>query len=235
MWSSPTARSIPVTVGRMHLRALDALQVCSGVWKDPLVPVRIKVPKTDPCESRRHCVFSWSHAMNLLNDNCHCEDGVLSFAHGNILAEETVPAAVKLHADRLLVRPMEGPSIVPPFATGSVCSWFTVPAGHCSAGVADSVMVLCVAAALGGVWALLCATLEDGLPVAGAMHFPGRFISRTHRRTPDGPCSRVQLPAHGQPQHGEECCLCAWQGAVGGGGLDDCRDGCEGAPRLRRH
>ncbi|EAN98135.1 surface protease GP63, putative [Trypanosoma cruzi] len=155
----------------MHLRVQDALQVCSVVWKGPWVPVRIKTSTTDPCDSRRHCVFSWSHAMNSLNDNRHCEDSVLFFAHGNILAEEAIPAAVQLHADRLLVRPLEGPLIVPPFATSSVCSWFTVPAGHLSAGVAVSVIAQCVAAVLGGVWALPCATLEDGRPVAGAMHF----------------------------------------------------------------
>ncbi|RNC51212.1 surface protease GP63 [Trypanosoma cruzi] len=104
-----------------------------------------------PCDIRRHCGFSWSHAFNSLNENRHCENGVLSSAHGNIVAEETVPTAVKLHEDRLLVRPLEGPLIVSSFATGSVCSRFTVPAGHPSTGVADSVMVQCVAAALGGV------------------------------------------------------------------------------------
>ncbi|RNF05622.1 surface protease GP63 [Trypanosoma cruzi] len=41
-------------------------------------------------------------------------------------------------------------------------------------------------------------------------NLPGRFISRTHRRAPDGLCCRVFLPTHGQPQHGEECCRCAW-------------------------
>ncbi|RNC53374.1 surface protease GP63 [Trypanosoma cruzi] len=72
---------------------------------------------------------------------------------------------------------------------------------------------------------------------------PVSFISRTHRylhrylhrRALVGPCCRVQLPAHGQPEHGEECCRCAWRGVVGGGALDECRDGCEGAPILRRH
>ncbi|RNE99582.1 surface protease GP63 [Trypanosoma cruzi] len=151
MWCAPTARSILVEVGRMHLRAQDALHLCSGVWKDPWVPVRIKTSTTDPCDSRRHCGFSWSHAMNSLNDNRHCEDVFLSSAHGNILAEETVPAAVKLHADHLLVRPLEGPLVVPPLATSGVCSWFTVRDEHRSTGVANSDLVLCVAAVPGGV------------------------------------------------------------------------------------
>ncbi|KAF5217181.1 hypothetical protein ECC02_009949 [Trypanosoma cruzi] len=208
----------------MPLRALDALQVCSGVWKDRRVAVRIKTSKTDPCDIRRHCGFSWSHAMNSLDGAFDCKDDVISSAHGNILAEETVPAAVNPHADRLLVRPLEGPLSVSSFATGSVCGWFTVPDEHRSTGVVNSDMVLCVAAELGGVWALPCVTLEDGRPIAGTMQFAWRFISRTPRRAPVGPRSRVRLPAHGQPQHGEECCRCAWQGAVGGVALGDCRD-----------
>ncbi|RNC40949.1 surface protease GP63 [Trypanosoma cruzi] len=159
----------------MLLRAQDALQVCSGVWRDPWVPIGIKASTKYPCGSRKYCGFSRCYAMNSLNENRHSEDGVPSSAHGNLLAEETVPAAVKLHADRLLVRPLEAPLVVPPFATSSVCSWFTVTDGHCSTGVADSVMVQCVAAASGGVWALLFATLEDGRPVAGAMHFSRPF------------------------------------------------------------
>ncbi|RNF04635.1 surface protease GP63 [Trypanosoma cruzi] len=70
--------------------------------------------------------------MNSLNDICHCEDGVLSSAHGNFLAEETVSAAVKLQADRLLVRPLEGRWLCPhlpraAFAVGSRCLLGIVP------------------------------------------------------------------------------------------------------------
>ncbi|RNC33846.1 surface protease GP63 [Trypanosoma cruzi] len=223
----------------MHLRALDALQLWSFVWSKRWVTVRIKVPSTDPCDSRSHCGFSRCHAMNSSNDNCECEGDVVSSAHGIILENEVVPAAFKLHADRLLVRPLECPLIVPPFATGSVCSRFTVPDGHRSTGAPNSVMVQCVAAAPGGVWAQPFVTLEDGCPVAGAIHIarPFYFTDASPPASPRTwwPCCRVHLPAHGQPQHGDERCLCAWRGAVGGGGLDECRDGSEGAPRLRRH
>ncbi|EAN90849.1 surface protease GP63, putative [Trypanosoma cruzi] len=47
---------------------------------------------------------------------------------------------------------------------------------------------------------------------------PGSFISPTprhpHRRALYDPCARARLPAHGQPQHGEECCLCVRGGAL---------------------
>ncbi|RNF02772.1 surface protease GP63, partial [Trypanosoma cruzi] len=57
MWCAPTARFISFTVGRMHLRAQDALHLCSGVWKDPWVPVRIKTSTTDPCDSNEALRF----------------------------------------------------------------------------------------------------------------------------------------------------------------------------------
>ncbi|KAF8277470.1 surface protease GP63, putative, partial [Trypanosoma cruzi] len=88
--------------------------------------------------------------MNLLTENRHCEGDVVSSAHGDILENEVVTAAVQLHADRPFVQPLEGPLIVPPFATSSVCSWFTVSAGHCSTGVANAGMVRNVAGVRGG-------------------------------------------------------------------------------------
>ncbi|RNF01809.1 surface protease GP63 [Trypanosoma cruzi] len=111
----------------MHLRAQDALQVCSGVWKDRWVPIDIKASTTDPCDSRRHRGFSWSHAMNSSNDSCRCEDDVVSSAHGTVVENEVVPAALHPHADCLLAQSLEGPLTVPPFANGSVCSRFTHP------------------------------------------------------------------------------------------------------------
>ncbi|EKF34323.1 surface protease GP63, putative, partial [Trypanosoma cruzi marinkellei] len=64
---------------------------------------------------------------NSLDGAFCCGNGVVSSAHGNAVAEEVVSAAVKLHADRLLVHPLEAPLVVPSFVTGSVCSLFTVP------------------------------------------------------------------------------------------------------------
>ncbi|RNC38355.1 surface protease GP63 [Trypanosoma cruzi] len=111
----------------MHLRVQDALRVCSGVWKDRQVPIRIKKSKKDLCDIRKDCGFFWRCAVNSLDGAFGCKNGALTFAHENILTEETVPAAVNPHADRLLVRPLEGPLTVSSFATGSVCIRFTHP------------------------------------------------------------------------------------------------------------
>ncbi|RNC34879.1 surface protease GP63 [Trypanosoma cruzi] len=134
---------------------------------DGWMPIRINVSTRDLDDTGKYWISGRYHAMNSLNGNCECEGDVVSSAHGIILENEVVPAAFKLHADRLLVQPLEGPLIVPPFATGSVCSRFTYP--HIAS----------------------CSTVGN---IAGA-----------------------------------------WQSAVGGGALDDFRDGCEDASRLRRH
>ncbi|RNC37870.1 surface protease GP63 [Trypanosoma cruzi] len=116
----------------MHLRAEDALQVWSFVWKDRWVPIGIKASTTDPCDSRSHCVFFWRCTVNSLDGAFGSKNGALTFAHGNLLAEETVPAAFKLHADRLLVQALEGPltaSHLPreAFAVGSRCLLSILP------------------------------------------------------------------------------------------------------------
>ncbi|RNC40370.1 surface protease GP63 [Trypanosoma cruzi] len=175
----------------MHLRAQDALQVWNFVWKDRWVPIGIKALTTDPCDSRSHCVFFWRCTVNSLDGAFGSKNGALTFAHGNLLAEETVPAAFKLHADRLLVQALEGPltaSHLPreAFAVGSRCLLSILPlvfpiltrrsawllrllvCGHCGAPR----------------WRMAVHSLAPcNLPVS--------FISRTHRRAPVGPCSRV--------------------------------------------
>ncbi|RNC38242.1 surface protease GP63 [Trypanosoma cruzi] len=108
-------------------------------------PIRINLSTRDLNDTGKHWISEKYYALNSLNDNCECEGDVVSFAHGIILEDEVIPAAFNPHADRLLVQPLECPLIVPPFATGSVCSRFTVRAGHCSTAVANADMVLSVA------------------------------------------------------------------------------------------
>ncbi|RNE96136.1 surface protease GP63, partial [Trypanosoma conorhini] len=164
--------------------------VLTGRW----APIRIAVSTEDLKETnRKYCGFSRGSKPNLLGDNsADCRSDALSSQQRNALVGGVVPAAVKLHAERLLVRPLEGPLKVPAFAADSVCGQFTVPAAHRTAGVDSADMVLYVAAAPGGVWALPCATLEDGRPIVGAVNlapanlFHGRLATR-HRRARRSP------------------------------------------------
>ncbi|EAN90310.1 surface protease GP63, putative [Trypanosoma cruzi] len=177
-------KSMPVVMKNVPLGTGSASQTYTVIGRNGWAPMRINVSTNDPRNTRKYCSSDHSRVRNLLKGYPECEDNALSSNKRKILIDNVVPAAVKLHADRLLVQPLEGPLVVPPFAAGSVCSRFTVPDEHRSAGVANSDMVLYVAAAPGGVWALPCATLEDGRPFAGVMKiapavlFHGRLATR---------------------------------------------------------
>ncbi|RNF17737.1 surface protease GP63 [Trypanosoma conorhini] len=88
-----------------------------------------------------------------------------------LLTEEILPAAVKLHTDRLRVLPLTAPLLVPRFAEGSsVCKHYTVPEDHHTRGV-DADMVLYVAAGPGFMFGVPCATVGAERPVVGALRF----------------------------------------------------------------
>ncbi|KEG05849.1 surface protease GP63 [Trypanosoma grayi] len=83
------------------------------------------------------------------------------------LTDKILPAAVKLHTDRLRVNPLPIPFIVPEFDKKSLCSSFTVPEDHRAKegkGV-NADMVLYVGAWPGSVFALPCGS---GASRAGA-------------------------------------------------------------------
>ncbi|PWU97361.1 putative surface protease GP63 [Trypanosoma cruzi] len=177
-------KSMPVVMKNVPLGAGSASQIYTVIGGNGWAPIRINVSTNDLHNTSMYCSTDRSYVKNLLTGYEECQGNALSDNKRKILIENVVPAAVKLHADRLLTQPLEGPLIVPPFAAGSVCSRFTVPAEHRTKGVANSDMVLYVAATPGGVWALPCATLEDGRPVVGVMNiapavlFHGRLATR---------------------------------------------------------
>ncbi|EKF99446.1 surface protease GP63, putative, partial [Trypanosoma cruzi] len=177
-------KSMPVVMKNVPLGTGSASQTYTIIGGNGWAPIRINVSTKDLNNTDMYCRSNRSYVKNLLTGYEECQGNALSEDKRKILIENVVPAAVKLHADRLLVQPLKGPLVVPQFAAGSVCSGFTVPAEHRSAGVVNSDMVLYVAAAPGGVWALPCATLEDGRPVVGVMNiapavlFHGRLATR---------------------------------------------------------
>ncbi|EKG08199.1 surface protease GP63, putative, partial [Trypanosoma cruzi] len=152
-------KSMPVVMKNVPLGTGSASQTYTVIGGNGWAPIRINVSTKDLDDTYMYCRSNLSRVKNLLTGYEECQGNALSEDKRKILIENVVPAAVKLHADRLLVQPLKGPLVVPQFAAGSVCSRFTVPAEHRSAGVVNSDMVLYVAAAPGGVWALPCATL----------------------------------------------------------------------------
>ncbi|EAN81991.1 surface protease GP63, putative [Trypanosoma cruzi] len=177
-------KSMPVVMKNVPSGTGSASQTYTVIGENGWAPIRINVSTRDLDDASKYCSSDYSYVKNPLTGYYDCQGDALSSNKRKVLIDKVVPAAVKLHADRLLVQPLEGPLVVPQFAAGSVCSRFTVPAEHRSKGVANSDMMLYVAAAPGGVWALPCATLEDGRPVVGVMNiapavlFHGRLATR---------------------------------------------------------
>ncbi|KAH9577220.1 Peptidase M8 [Trypanosoma melophagium] len=82
-----------------------------------------------------------------------------------------LPAAIKLHADRVLVDRVSSPLKVPEFKEDSICKNFTVPEHHRNEGVNDADMVVYVAARPVDPFGVPCAYDENsGRPVAGAIN-----------------------------------------------------------------
>ncbi|ORC84926.1 surface protease GP63 [Trypanosoma theileri] len=93
------------------------------------------------------------------------------------IKDDILPAAIKLHTDRLQVQRMKTPLQVPKFNELSVCSHFTIPSGHYAPnGVENADFVLYVAAGPSkntnhSSWAVTCAIDDQSKrPIVGAMN-----------------------------------------------------------------
>ncbi|RNE97052.1 surface protease GP63 [Trypanosoma rangeli] len=141
------------------------------VVKEEWAPIRIVASMKDLEDNKKHCQLSTLDKPNLRGGTVSCsqKDSLTRNGKKEILTR-AIHVAIKLHADRLLVQPLKDPLKVPNFPSDSVCGQFTVPEAHRSEGVDNADMVLYVAAAPGGVWALPCATLDNGRPIVGVVN-----------------------------------------------------------------
>ncbi|PWV12033.1 putative surface protease GP63 [Trypanosoma cruzi] len=112
------------------------------------------------------------------------EEDILTEEKVDILENVILPEAAKMHSERLLVRPLDGPLVVPRFREGSVCGKFPVPEEDHTDGVPDADMVLYATAVPTFkptfAWAMPCATLGPrGRPVVGVINYNPRHIENT--------------------------------------------------------
>ncbi|PWV01242.1 putative surface protease GP63 [Trypanosoma cruzi] len=112
------------------------------------------------------------------------EEDILTEEKVDILENVILSEAAKMHSERLLVRPLDGPLVVPRFREGSVCGKFPVPEEHHTDGVPDADMVLYATAVPTFkptfAWAMPCATLGPrGRPVVGVINYNPRHIENT--------------------------------------------------------
>ncbi|ORC85347.1 putative surface protease GP63, putative,metallopeptidase [Trypanosoma theileri] len=153
-------------------------------WK----PIRIKLVSDHLKKGEHHCSDKLPSIKTLLNDDFKCTtDDILTEEKRKILVEEILPEAVKLHKERLFVKPLKGPIVVPEFTNkDGLCSKF-IPEAHKTNGVDGADMVLFVAATPTTeetfVWAATCAKLDsDGRPVVGIINYGPRYIVATPQR-----------------------------------------------------
>ncbi|PWV13381.1 putative surface protease GP63 [Trypanosoma cruzi] len=175
---------LPRNVGEVTGGEEPASPVTVSVGSD-WTPLRIKVFADDLEGLGGFCTRAGEHINMFFGKEMVCqEEDILTEEKVDILENVILPEAAKMHSERLLVRPLDGPLVVPRFREGSVCGKFPVPEEHHTDGVPDADMVLYATAVPTFkptfAWAMPCATLGPrGRPVVGVINYNPRHIENT--------------------------------------------------------
>ncbi|ORC87243.1 surface protease GP63 [Trypanosoma theileri] len=158
----------PVSVVReLPKKGQGSLQAYTASSSNEWAPIRIVVSSEDLNDPSKYCDESFRVRPDYwlgINTSCNPLE-VLTDAKKKRLLSEILPVAIKLHSDRLLVHRESKPVVVPTF-TSEICSRFSVPNTHRTAGVSGADMVLYLAATPSNVWAVPCAEKEKRTIVA---------------------------------------------------------------------
>ncbi|KEG07047.1 surface protease GP63 [Trypanosoma grayi] len=146
-------------------------------------PLRIKVFAVK-ANYFQACKSASGEFTSPYGDKVSCtQDDVLTEEKKNILEKTIIPEAVKLHTERLYVKPTEYRVIAPNFKNTNPCSQLDIPEEHKTKGVDDVDMVLYATTSLivadSFAWAATCAVQGDGRPVIGVINYSPRHIART--------------------------------------------------------
>ncbi|KAF8286356.1 putative surface protease GP63 [Trypanosoma cruzi] len=175
---------LPRNVGEVTGGEEPASPVTVSVGSD-WAPLRIKVFADDLEGLGGFCTRAGEHINMFFGKEMVCqEEDILTEEKVDILENVILSEAAKMHSERLLVRPLDGPLVVPRFREGSVCGKFPVPEEHHTDGVPDADMVLYATAVPTFkptfAWAMPCATLGPrGRPVVGVINYNPRHIENT--------------------------------------------------------
>ncbi|RNE98976.1 surface protease GP63, partial [Trypanosoma conorhini] len=184
MKSGPLPTAMVREVPRKGEGAAQAYTVAAAGEGKEWEPIRIVVSMEDLKDASKYCTKEDEKKPNFKGQELKCrKDEVLTADWNRTLVNEVIPVALKLHAERLLVRRLKTPLKVPKFTEEhGFCQYFKVPEGHQSAGVENADMVLYVAARSNyGEWGLPCAFGTDGRPIAAALHLlPFQTFSVMH-------------------------------------------------------
>ncbi|RNE95889.1 leishmanolysin [Trypanosoma rangeli] len=185
MGRDPPPTAVVRDVPRRGQDAMQAYTVAAQGVGSEWAPIRIKVSAKDMDDPSKHCTVEGDMSMPDGSRVKCTEDDLLTEAKKDIVLKQLLPAAIKMHTDRLSVKPMVDPIRMPMPDDGiGACSDFTIPSWHHTIGVSGADMILYVNAFLGREFvavAEVCATLKDGRPYAGVVNFAPRHIRATDR------------------------------------------------------
>ncbi|RNF05692.1 surface protease GP63 [Trypanosoma conorhini] len=171
--SGPPPTAVVREVPRKGEGATQAYTVAAEGEDKDWEPIRIVVSMEDLSDASKYCTAKGEEKSDFKGSTevCSLHD-ILSVDKNITLVEEVLPAAVRLHAERLLVQRMNAPLKVPKFTEKhGLCQYFKVSQVHQATGIANADMVLYVAAGADvETWAVPCASGDHGRPVAGALH-----------------------------------------------------------------
>ncbi|EAN86934.1 surface protease GP63 [Trypanosoma cruzi] len=177
----PTAvvREVP----RRGQGAVQAHTAASEDEDDGWAPIRIRVSAEDMHNPLRHCTAAGDLRIDHDGRAITCEaDDVLTEERRSIVLRQTLPAAIQLHAERLSVRPVTRPVLIPRTGLG-MCNNFTIPHKHHTMGVVCADMIIYAngfPTSGPSAWAVPCFMLDDGRPFAAAVNFDPRQVAATY-------------------------------------------------------
>ncbi|KAF5214177.1 hypothetical protein ECC02_013248 [Trypanosoma cruzi] len=178
--NGPLPTAVVREVPRKGQGAMQAYTVATQDDDSGWEPIRMAVSTEDlergTNKRKKYCEEGEDECYNALGHRVSCKaEHFLTEEKKQLCTGKILPGAVKLHAERLLVKPTGG-TITVPRAVNGPCSHFTVPTRHKSDGVPNADFIIYAAARPSGtdsraVWAATCNTLTDFCPSIGAMNF----------------------------------------------------------------
>ncbi|PWU88219.1 putative surface protease GP63 [Trypanosoma cruzi] len=187
MRSGPLSTAVVREVPRKGQGNMQAYTVATQDDNSGWEPIRIGVftegLKGTNRGKKTYCEKVGDECDNLLGGQITCTEGhLLSVEKKRLYTENILPGAVKLHAERLLVKPTER-NITVPSNLNEPCNHFKAPTEHRLYGVAADFVVYASAGPSGtnsrAVWAATCNKWDDSRPSIGAMNFDPRYMTDT--------------------------------------------------------
>ncbi|KAF5222842.1 hypothetical protein ECC02_004174 [Trypanosoma cruzi] len=126
----------------------------------------------------------WGNMRNCLGGKVNCEAGHIFLQEKKQLyTQKIIPGAVKLHAERLIVKPTAD-KIEFPRSLNEPCNHFNSFSEHIRDGVSDADFIIYSAARPSSaesraVWVATCITWGDSRPSIGAMNFDPKCMTDT--------------------------------------------------------